>query len=45
MQVHFLDFILPPLACGVPLITTPGIGAHELNLFPGIDNHQVGGPS
>jgi hypothetical protein len=23
----------------------PGIGAHELDLFAGIDNHQVGRPS
>ena len=28
-----------------PPITTPGIGAHELDLFAGIDNHEVGGPS
>ena len=28
-----------------PPITTLGIGAHELDLFAGIDNHEVGGPS
>jgi len=45
MQVNFLDFILLPLSAGAHQITSSGIGARELDLFAGLDNHEVGGPS